>query len=458
MADHQRGKITFFGGAQTVTGSKALVEYEGFSVLIDCGLFQGLKDLREMNWDEPGFDASEIDAVLLTHAHLDHCGYLPVLCKNGFNGTIHCTHPTRELTEIILSDSGKIQEEDAERSNRYEYSRHDCCKPLYTQKDALNCLQNFESHNYDEWVLLTPHIKFRLVNAGHILGSAMVELRLGQKTIVFSGDIGRKDPMLMYPAKKLDHADYIVLESTYGDRIHKIEDVKSALCDIIQETYNRGGILMIPSFAVERTQELIYLIYQLKEEGKLPNIPVFLDSPMGVKSTQVFEEYPEWQDIPAEHARHMYSSVKFIQDYQASKAVVSDKKPKVVLAGSGMMEGGRILHYLLHHANNPKNTILFVGFQAVGTRGRQIVQGADSVKFFGEYHPINCEIKSISSMSAHGDRKEMLDWLSHFKNKPTQIFLNHGEPHQLNAFRVYIETKLGWDVKVPFLQESFWLD
>jgi metallo-beta-lactamase family protein len=447
--------IQFLGGAGTVTGSKTLIQANGTKVLVDCGLFQGLKELRNLNWSDLPINPAEIDAIILTHAHLDHCGYIPVMVKNGFIGPIYCTPATAELTEIILMDSAKIQEEDAERANRHNYSGHLECKPLYTRQDAAKSVQLFETHDYGQWVLIDHEVKFQLLNAGHILGSAIIEVKAGDKTLVFSGDIGRKDPMLMYPPKKLDHADYIIIESTYGDRTHKIEDVKSELLAIIERTIDRGGILMIPSFAVERTQELIYLMHLLNEEDLLPKVPIYLDSPMGIKSTIVFDKYPEIQDISKYNADRMFDIVKYIQTYEESKAIVADKKPKIVLAGSGMLEGGRMLHYLNNHGADAKNTLLFVGFQAVGTRGRDLVQGTKSIKFFGEYHEINCEIASISSMSAHADRNEMIDWLSNFKEEPRTVFLNHGEPHQTNAFRVKIESELGWNVEIPNINEIF---
>jgi metallo-beta-lactamase family protein len=447
--------IQFLGGAGTVTGSKTLIQANGTKVLVDCGLFQGLKELRNLNWSDLPINPAEIDAIILTHAHLDHCGYIPVMVKNGFIGPIYCTPATAELTEIILMDSAKIQEEDAERANRHNYSGRLECKPLYTRQDAAKSLQLFETHDYGQWVLIDHEVKFQLLNAGHILGSAIIEVKAGDKTLVFSGDIGRKDPMLMYPPKKLDHADYIIIESTYGDRTHKIEDVKSELLAIIERTIDRGGIMMIPSFAVERTQELIYLMHLLNEEDLLPKVPIYLDSPMGIKSTIVFDKYPEIQDISKYNADRMFDIVKYIQTYEESKAIVADKKPKIVLAGSGMLEGGRMLHYLNNHGADAKNTLLFVGFQAVGTRGRDLVQGTKSIKFFGEYHEINCEIASISSMSAHADRNEMIDWLSNFKEEPRTVFLNHGEPHQTNAFRVKIESELGWNVEIPNINEIF---
>lgn len=447
--------IQFIGGAGTVTGSKTLISFKNTKVLVDCGLFQGLKNLRELNWKELPCKAAEIDAVILTHAHLDHCGYLPSLVKNGFIGKIYCTAPTSELTEIILLDSAKIQEEDAERANRKNYSSHLKCKPLYTEENARNTLPLFHNVDYKEWVIIEQGIKFQLVNAGHILGSAMVELIVNDKKVIFTGDMGRKDPMLLYPPHKFSEADYVIIESTYGDRTHKEEDVITRLKEIIIETNEKGGILMIPSFAVERTQELMLLLHLLKDKDAIPNIPVYLDSPMGIKSTNVFDKYPEFQRISKYDADRMFSVVRHIMSYQESKIVVADKKPKIILAGSGMLEGGRILHYLSNHGGDENNTVLFVGFQAAGTRGRDLRSGNKKIKFFGEYQEMKCKIETVDSMSAHADSDEMIEWLSHIKKEPTTVFLNHGEPHQTNAFRVRIETELGWHVEVPQLNEMY---
>ena len=448
-------KLKFLGGAGTVTGSKTIIEVDNTKVLIDCGLFQGLKHYRKLNREDFPIDPSTIDAIILTHAHLDHCGYLPVLVKNGFKGTIYCTPPTKELTEIILSDSGKIQEEDAERANRYGYSKHNIAKALYTVEDAKETSKYFSTNNYENWVVISPAVKFQFLNAGHIIGSSMIELKVNGKTFLFSGDMGRKDPMLLYPPKKIKEIDYLIMESTYGDREHAGVDPKESLLEVILSTYKRKGILMIPSFAVERTQEMIYLIYSLKKEGKIPNIPIYLDSPMGVKATLVFDKYPQWQDLSKLELDNMYDDIHFVSDYQESKNIVLDKKPKIVIAGSGMLTGGRILHYLNNHMKNENNTLLFVGFQAVGTRGRSIMEGSKFIKFFGDYHELGCQIATISSMSAHADRIEMINWMKNIQTPPKRVFLNHGEPHQTDSFRVLIESKLNWNVTIPFLGESF---
>ncbi|MCE2683244.1 MAG: MBL fold metallo-hydrolase [Cryomorphaceae bacterium] len=368
--------LTFLGGAGTVTGSKILIETPQKKVLIDCGLFQGLKELRKLNWEDFPIDPSSIDELILTHAHLDHCGYIPLLVKKGFKGSIHCTYPSKELAEIILLDSAKIQEEDAERASRYNYSKHSKPEPLYKIADVIIAMKQFVPHDLHEWIIVNENIKFQLLNAGHILGSSFVDLRIHDKKMVFSGDIGRKDPMLMYPPAKIEEADYIILESTYGDRTHEIADVKRELLGVINETYQNRGVLMIPSFAVERTQELIYLLYQLRLEDKLPKIPIYLDSPMGIHSSNVYNSYQDWQNISHYELSNMYSDVIFISNFEQSKATVADKHPKIILAGSGMMEGGRILHYMNQHIENEKNTLLFVGFQGEGTRGRAILEGS----------------------------------------------------------------------------------
>jgi metallo-beta-lactamase family protein len=450
-------KLTFLGGAGTVTGSKILIETNEKRILVDCGLFQGLKELRLKNWSPFPVDPSTIDTLILTHAHLDHCGYIPLLVKKGFNGKIHCTRPTRDLAEIILLDSAKIQEEDAERANAHAYTKHKKAEPLYKVVDVVDAMKQFELHELHEWVMIDNEIKFQLVNSGHILGSTFVDMRVHDKKIIFSGDIGRTKPMLLYPPKKITEADYIVLESTYGDRIHEVGNVKEQLLEIIEETFKKKGILLIPSFAVERTQELIYLLHELQEEERLPKIPVFLDSPMGINSTNVYTHYSEWQNLSHYDISRMYDNVKFINNFEQSKATVLDKHPKIVIAGSGMLEGGRILHYLYNHIENEQNTLLFMGYQGEGTRGRAIMEGSTEIKFFGEYKQVKCQVRSISSLSAHADQTEMIDWLRNFKEAPKTLFLNHGEPHQTDALRVKINFELGWEAKTPKMNESYTL-
>ena len=379
--NHDQFKLTFLGGAGTVTGSKILLEAASKKILIDCGLFQGLKELRLKNREPFPVDPASIDEVILTHAHLDHCGYLPLLVRNGFKGPIHCSKPTRNLTEIILLDSAKIQEEDAQRATSHSYTKHGKALPLYTVEDAQSCLKSFVAHELHEWVIIEPSLKFQFLNNGHILGSCFANIRFKDRKIIFSGDIGRTKPLLLYPPQKVTDANVIIMESTYGDRTHDTKNVKDELLNVILETIERKGILMIPTFAVERAQELIYLLYLLREEQKLPDIPIFLDSPMGINSTNVYREFQEWQNLSHHHLSHMYEHMTFINSVEKSRRTVFDKKPKIVLAGSGMMEGGRILHYLNNHLDNARNTLLFVGYQGEGTRGRAILEGAKEIKF-----------------------------------------------------------------------------
>jgi len=430
--------LTFLGAAGTVTGSKTLFEKNGKRILIDCGLFQGLKELRKLNWVNLPVPVDSIETVLLTHAHLDHCGYLPVLTRNGYKGPIHCTKATKELTNIILLDSAKIQEEDAERANRHQYTKHNKAKPLYTVEDVHKTMELFITHDYNEWVIINSDMKFCFKNSGHILGASMIEIKTDQQTILFSGDLGRAEPLLLYPRKVIKEADVLVLESTYGDRIHSEQNIKAELEKVILETYENRGILMIPTFAVERTQELMFLLNELIVSESIPNIPIYLDSPMGINSTNVYDKYPDLHNHSRYVINQMYEIAHYISDYQQSRSVVMDSKPKIVLAGSGMLEGGRILHYLNNHMNNRNNTLLFVGYQGAGTRGRAILEGAREIKFFGQYHKVNCQIRSIGGLSGHADQEEIIDWLRGFRNKPKTIFLNHGEPHQRDALRTKI--------------------
>ena len=454
-------QITFLGGAGTVTGSKTLIEVGKEKILLDCGLFQGLKELRLKNWDKLPVKASEISYIILTHAHLDHCGYIPLFVKQGFQGKIICTPPTRDLAEIILKDSGKIQEEDAERANKYGYTKHHPAKPLYTVEDAIFAMNFFETIELHEWVELSPDIKFQFKNAGHILGSAFVELHIQDKTFIFSGDIGRKKPLLLHPKEKIGHADYIVCESTYGDRLHDKTPAIITLWEAINYTIlDKGGTLLIPTFAVERAQELIYLLSILKKEKKIPHdLPIYLDSPMGVDATEVFANYPNYHTLSKSEIREMHNTVKLIKDFQTSVDIVNDNRQKIVLAGSGMSTGGRILYYYNKYLGDDKNTILLVGYQAEGTRGRSLKEGDNEIKFFGTYHEVRAEIMEISSLSAHADQHEILDWLKTADKPPKTLFLNHGEPHQSNALRAKIQDALKWEkVIVAKMNEPFYID
>ncbi len=451
-------KLTFFGGAGTVTGSKILLEINYKKILIDCGLFQGLKELRKKNWEALPIDLTNLTCVLLTHAHLDHSGYLPLLVKNGYKGAVYCTKPTKDLTEVILLDSGKIHEEDAKRANKYNYTKHNPAKPLYTIEDAKEAINRIKSFEFNKWHPLDEHIQFKFINSGHILGSAFILLKINEKIIVFSGDVGRKNPIILNPFEYIEHADYLVVESTYGNRIHKNKIISDELLKCINHTYSKGGTLIIPTFSVERAQEIIYLLSILKQNKQLPKIPIYLDSPMGVDATQVYYSHPSHHKLTEKDITNMRLTVQLISNIHTSRAIVNDKNPKIVLAGSGMITGGRVLHYLEHLIENKKNSILLVGFQANGTRGRSLLSGDSELKFFGKYHKINAEVFKINEFSGHADQSELLDWLQHFKSPPQLTFINHGEPHESQALNIKIKSELHWNCTVAKMNTVYYLN
>jgi len=451
-------KLTFFGGAGTVTGSKILLEAGYKKILIDCGLFQGLKELRLKNWDAPPIEFNDLDLVLLTHAHLDHSGYLPILTKNGYTGKIYATEATKDLTEIILLDSGKIQEEDAKRANKYGYTKHKPAKPLYTINDARQTITQLETFKLNQWHPIDDTIKFKFLNSGHILGSVFIVLSISGKIVVFSGDIGRKEPILLDPYEYIKKADYLVVESTYGNRIHQNSAIKDVLLKPILSTYAKGGILIIPTFSVERAQEIIYLLSVLKRENKLPEIPIYLDSPMGVNATEVYYKHKNAHKLSADDIQSMHSTVQLVSDVNTSKAIVKNNDPKIVLAGSGMMTGGRVLHYLDKCLSDQKNSILIVGFQAEGTRGRALLAGDTEIKFFGKYHSIKAEVFKINAFSGHADQTEILDWLHHFEKPPVLTIINHGESHQSQALRTKIRTDLHWNCTIAKMNKVYHLE
>lgn len=451
-------KLKFFGGAETVTGSKILFEAGYNKLFIDCGLFQGLKGLREKNWEKLPLNLNDINAVFLTHAHLDHCGYIPILVRDGFKGNIYCTAPTRDLSEIILLDSAKIQEEDAKRANKNGYTKHNPAKPLYNVNDAKTAMSQFKIVALNQWHRLNNEIRFKFLNSGHILGSAFVIIEYLGKQIVFSGDIGRSKPILLPRYEYVDNADYLVIESTYGNRIHKEISIEKKLLEYINLTFKKKGILIIPTFSVERAQEIIYLLSILKQKNILPNMPIYLDSPMGVNATEIYFKYNQEHTLTPQDIHNMLITVQLISDIDASKTIVNDSSPKIVLAGSGMLTGGRVLHYLDKNIEDERNTVLIVGFQAEGTRGRALLSGESEIKFFGKYHQIKADVFKINDFSGHADQTELLDWLKHFKKPPKLTFINHGELHQSQAFKTKIKTTLNWQCTVAKLNNEYYLD
>jgi len=450
-----KASIRFLGAAGTVTGSKTLLQAGGLKILVDCGLFQGLKHLRELNWQPMPFEGSEIDAVVLTHAHLDHVGYLPRLVNQGFEGPIYGSAPTCEITEILLLDSAKIQEEDAEHANRKGYSKHKPAKPLYDLEDAKNTIPYLEPHPEDEWKVLSEDVRFRLKNNAHIIGATYAEFEVCGKKVIFSGDIGRADdPMLEKPDRPIT-ADYLIVESTYGDRIHPHINNREQFREILYRVAERNGILIVPSFTVDRAQDFMYLFWELEQRKDIPEIPIYLDSPMGIDVSKVFKKYARWHKLGAETFDKVFSNTKMVRSFRETEKLAADTLPKIVIAGSGMMNGGRVLTYLKRHLGNPDSTIIIPGYQAEGTRGRSLHDGAHELKIHGEYYPVKAHIENIRSMSSHADQAQILDWLSALTNKPKRVFINHGEPKASDALRVKIRDTFGWDIRVPQLYDEF---
>lgn len=447
--------IRFLGAASTVTGSKHLLKTPDKNILIDCGLFQGIKSLRLKNWAPLPVPIDQIDTVLITHAHLDHCGYIPLLVKSGFKGNILMTAPTRDLVEIILRDSAKIQEEDADRANKYGYSNHKPALPLYTTADVEKSLSLFKTYTDKEWISLSPNIRFQFLKNGHILGSCFIEMECFGKKIVFSGDIGRKKSELLAAPTIIERTDFLVMESTYGNRLHSTGNVMDELGDVINSTIHHKGALLIPSFAVGRAQELMHMIIQLKRMHNIPDIPVFMDSPMGADATEILSKYPDWHKLSKEDVRALHNNITIIKDWHETEKVIKKKGSKIVIAASGMLTGGRVLEYLKHYIGNKRNTVMLVGYQAEGTRGRALREGVHEIKMHGKYYKVQAKVCEISSLSAHGDQQEMLNWMKCFKQKPSKIFLVHGEPMVQEAFRIKIEDELQINTVIPIQNEEF---
>lgn len=447
-------KITFLGAAGTVTGSKYLVEHRGQRVLVDCGLFQGYKQLRLLNWDPMPFDVSAIEAVVLTHAHLDHSGALPLLVRQGFGGPIHATASTFELCELLLPDSGRIQEEDADYANRHHISRHDPALPLYTEEDARRTLRRFQQQGFDQRFEVAPGISAKLRPAGHILGAASVELDVDGTTLLFSGDIGRADDPVMRAPAAIGRADYIIVESTYGDRLHDSSDSETALGEAIKRTASRGGVIVIPAFAVGRAQQLLHLIHRLKVRGAIPELPVFLDSPMAIDTTQIYHRHHDEHRLSYEDCVGMYQAAQMVRAAEASKELGRITYPAVIVSASGMATGGRVLHHIKGRAADRRNTIVLVGYQAGGTRGARLQSGERSLRIHGEDVSVRAEVVSLSGMSAHADARQLMQWLATASAAPRSVCVTHGEPGPADALRQRIERELGWQVSVPLLGQS----
>jgi metallo-beta-lactamase family protein len=448
-------QIRFLGATGTVTGSKYLVTAGGRKILVDCGLFQGFKQLRLRNWAPLPVDPHEIDAVILTHAHIDHSGYLPLLMRNGFRGKVYCSSGTRDLCRILLPDSAHLQEEEARYANRHGYSKHRPALPLYTRADAEHALRALKVVDFERRIDLGEGVEFHLTPSSHILGSAFVSLHAGGRIIVFSGDLGRPGDPIMRDPTPLHAADYLVLESTYGDRLHPAEDTAQRLGEVLNRTFARGGVVVIPAFAVDRTQTLLYYIAWLKAAGTIAeSVPVYLNSPMAVNVTKIFHEHAAEHRLSAEQCDAMCGAARIVNSVEESERLNSLSGPMVIISASGMATGGRVVHHIKAFAPDARNTILFAGFQAGGTRGAAMLAGAESVKIHGSYVPIRAEIALLENLSAHADYAETLDWLANFRASPRTTFITHGEPAAADALRKRIAERYGWHCRVPDYLEA----
>lgn len=452
-------KLTFLGATGTVTGSKYLLNTGSYRVLVDCGLFQGLKQLRLKNWANLPINPKDVDAVVLTHAHIDHTGYLPLLVKNGFCGKVYCTEATRDLCKILLPDSAHLQEEEAEYANRRGFSKHHPALPLYTKADAFKALEMLVPVPFDQDVNINDDLTLRFYPNGHILGSAFVRIHNKKTSVLFSGDIGRSNNILMKPPVQVKQADYLLLESTYGNRLHERDDPMLKLATIINKTVTRKGVVLIPVFAVGRAQELLYYIHLLKASGAIAdNIPVYLNSPMAVDATAIFTKHRGEHRLSKEECAALNRTAHIINSVEESRALNQMKGPMIILSASGMASGGRVVHHLKAFAPKSNNTILFAGFQAAGTRGAALVDGVKEIKIHGEYVPVRAKVEIISNLSAHADYLEIIDWLRGFESAPRKTFIIHGEPLAADAMRLHVEEQLHWRTEVPDYLETVNLD
>lgn len=442
--------VTFLGAAGTVTGSKYLIRHAQHSLLVDCGLFQGYKQLRLRNWAPLPVSPNQIGAVVLTHAHLDHSGYLPLLVREGYAGRIHASPGTCDLCRILLPDSGHIQEEDAAYANRHKFSKHATALPLYTRQDALDALPRLQAHPWGRRFSPWPEWHVTLQPGGHILGASIVSVEVAGRRLLFSGDLGRPDDLIMQPPAAAQAADTVFIESTYGDRCHPHEDMLGELAPVLRRVAHRGGVAVVPVFAVGRAQALLHAIGLLKQSGELPqHLPVVLDSPMAVHTTHLFESHPGEHRLSASQARALSHGAQLITSVDDSRALASRHGPMIVLSASGMATGGRVLHHLAHYAGDHRNMIVLTGFQAPGTRGAALAAGARSLRIHGRDVEVNAEVVQLQSASAHADSDQLIAWLRGMPQAPGQVYVVHGEPGPADTLRSRIERELGWRARVP---------
>lgn len=454
--------IAFHGAAQTVTGSKHLITANGKKILVDCGLFQGSRELRERNWRPFAFDPLEIDAVVLTHAHTDHIGLLPKLVKEGYRGPIYATKGTQGLCKVSLPDSGRLQEEEASYHNRHQTSRHAHALPLYTEADAYETLKLIQPVHFYDFKNLPGGVTFQYVPAGHILGSAFVEVYFENgERILMGGDLGRYDRPILKDPTPMDFAEYLVIESTYGDRLHDKGDAKEKIAEILADAERDRSVVLVPSFAIGRTQEMLWYFNELQKEGRFPKMPVYVDSPMASATTLLYMEPGDdldddlRVDLTEGNSPFRRDIVQFVRDRNMSKSLNSAEGPFIVISGSGMLTGGRITHHLQAHVSDPSTIVLFTGYQAEGTLGRDLLDGAPTVRLFGHEVEVRARVEKLDMLSAHADYEEMMRWLSHFKSAPRKTFIVHGEPPAQLALQQRIREELGWETEIPAQGQSF---
>jgi len=476
--------ITFLGAARTVTGSKYLVESNGTRIMVDAGLFQGLKELRLRNWQDLPVPPSSIEAIVLTHAHLDHCGYLPRLVAQGFRGRVFCTQGTQDLCGIVLPDAGHLQEEDAAYANKHNFSKHKPALPLYTEVDAARAVSLLQPCGYERPMPVAKGIDVDFINAGHLLGSSYVRMRIDGRTVLFGGDLGRFGRPVLPDPTMVAATDYLLVESTYGNRVHEQDDNGDHLAEVVTSTAQKGGKLIIPAFAIGRVEELVYWLRRLESEKRIPVLPVFVDSPMAAAALARYSERvheldpemrPEERDDKAPHddaaphsadvrrrqARHeremcVFCTERFhvIASVEESKQLTASQIPSIIISASGMAEGGRVLHHLKAALPDARNTVLFAGYQAAGTRGRRLIDGEKTVKIHGAWIPVAARVDHVDSMSAHADANEIMRWLGGFTAPPKQTFIVHGEPAAQDALGARIQAELGWAHKAPEHRET----
>ncbi len=442
-------QVQFIGATGTVTGSKYLVKYDRYKILIDCGLFQGIKNVRRRNWNELPFPADQVDAVLLTHAHIDHSGFLPALMKRGFHGPVYSSEATHALCKVLLPDAGFLQEEDARYANKKKFSKHDPAEPLYTEEDARKVLKQFKDVPQGETLTLPGGMTAQFIPAGHILGATSIRLEFQGKSITFTGDVGRSNDAIMYPPLPLPATDYLVVESTYGDRRHEEIDAEEAIADVINRTYKRGGIVLMPAFAVGRAQLVLHYLQRLRDQQRIPSLPVYLNSPMAIRATSIFFSHHDLHKLTEDDCSRMDDMTIYVKTTEESIALVEKKTPAIIISASGMASGGRVLHHLKALVSDPRNSILFLGYQAAGTRGDSLTKGADHIKIHGQYCQVQAEIANLQALSSHGDYVEISDWLKKMPGKPRKVFITHGESCAADAMRRHLKDEFNWEVEVP---------